>query len=191
MLWTKCFEEPSENEQWGKVKQTQPVWPCILSGKRFEYTLEKLNKCSQCNYASSQAGNLRTHLKTHSGERSYKCNQCDYESSQANNLAHLKIYSGEKSNKCDQLDFASSYKSALIEDTYEKRQRRNFKTNAISLFNDYACSYASQICKLTVQKRGKMQPRWQGIAGFCAPQQIPQSFCRARICKFLQQKNCF
>ena len=104
---------------------------------------------------------------------------------------HLKMYSGEKSNKCDQVHFASSYKSALIEDTYEKRQRRNFKTNAISVFNDYACSYASQICKLTVQKRGKMQPRWQGIAGFCAPQQIPQSFRRANICKFSQQKVFF
>ena len=26
---------------------------------------------------------LRRHLKTHSGEKSYKCNQCDYASSQA------------------------------------------------------------------------------------------------------------
>ena len=29
---------------------------------------EKLNKCNQCDFASSRAGNLRTHLKTHSGE---------------------------------------------------------------------------------------------------------------------------
>ena len=31
---------------------------------------EKSNKCNQCDYASSQAGNLRAHLKTHSGEKS-------------------------------------------------------------------------------------------------------------------------
>ena len=30
---------------------------------------EKPNKCNQCDYASSNAGNLRTHLKTHSGEK--------------------------------------------------------------------------------------------------------------------------
>ena len=30
---------------------------------------EKSNKCNQCDYASSQAGNLRRHLKTHREER--------------------------------------------------------------------------------------------------------------------------
>ena len=60
----------------------------------------KSNKCNQCDYASSHAGNLRTHLKTHSGEKSNKCNQCDYVSSYASALKkHLKIHSGEKSNK--------------------------------------------------------------------------------------------
>ena len=52
---------------------------------------EKPNKCNQCDFASSQAGNLRRHLKTHSGEKSNKCNQCGYASSQAGNLrTHLK-----------------------------------------------------------------------------------------------------
>ena len=41
----------------------------------------KSNKCNQCGYTSSQAGNLRQHLKMHSGEKSNKCNQCDYASS--------------------------------------------------------------------------------------------------------------
>ena len=57
------------------------------------------NKCNQCDYASSDAGNLRRHLKTHSGEKSNKCNQCDYASSRADKLrTHLKTHSGEKSN---------------------------------------------------------------------------------------------
>ena len=29
----------------------------------------KSNKCNQCDYASSQAGNLRQHLKMHNGEK--------------------------------------------------------------------------------------------------------------------------
>ena len=70
---------------------------------------EKSNKCKQCNYASAYAGHLRTHLKRHSGEKPNKCNQCDYASSDASDLrTHLKVHSGEKSNKCYQCDFTSS-----------------------------------------------------------------------------------
>ena len=55
----------------------------------------KSNKCNQCDFASSQAGNLRTHLKMHSGEKPNKCNQWDYASSKADNLKkHLKTHSG-------------------------------------------------------------------------------------------------
>ena len=36
---------------------------------------EKSNKCNQCDYASSQAGDLKRHLKMHSGEKTNKCNQ--------------------------------------------------------------------------------------------------------------------
>ena len=58
---------------------------------------EKSHKYNQCDYASIQAGDLRIHLKTHSGEKSNKCNQCDYASSLASNLrTHLKRHSGEK-----------------------------------------------------------------------------------------------
>ena len=69
----------------------------------------KQNKCKQCNYASSQAGNLWRHLKIHSGEKSNKCKQCDYASSYASNLrTHMKTHSGEKANSCDQCEYASS-----------------------------------------------------------------------------------
>ena len=75
---------------------------------------EKSHKCNQCDYASPHVSALRTHLITHSGEKSNKCNQCDYASFQASNLrTHLKTHSGEKSNKCNQCDFTSSYPSNL------------------------------------------------------------------------------
>ena len=55
----------------------------------------KPNKCKQCDFASSQASNLRTHLKVHSGEKSNKCNQCGFAFTQASNLkTHLK-YNGK------------------------------------------------------------------------------------------------
>ena len=36
------------------------------------HSAEKLHKCNQCDYASSDSSNLRTHLKTHSGAKQIK-----------------------------------------------------------------------------------------------------------------------
>ena len=82
--------------------------------------------CNQCYYASSQVGDLRGHLKTHSGEKSNKCGRCDSASSEADSLrAHLKMHIGEKSNKCNQCDNASLQAGDLnkhLKGTVEKSQ---------------------------------------------------------------------
>ena len=60
---------------------------------------KKSNKCNQCDFASSWAQSLKTHLKIHNGEKLNKCNQCDYISAQAGHLRiHLKTHGGEKTN---------------------------------------------------------------------------------------------
>ena len=65
------------------------------------------HKCPYCDNLFSSAGNLKMHVKTHSGEKSKKCNQCDYAFTHASSLrAHLKTHSGERSNKCNQCHFA-------------------------------------------------------------------------------------
>ena len=91
----------------------QPV-SCMLSGRRFEHSFEnaqwrRVKKCNRCEYALSESGNLRRHLKKHIGEKTNKCKQCYFRSSQASHLrARLKIQSGEKSHKCNQCDYESS-----------------------------------------------------------------------------------
>ena len=58
---------------------------------------EKLHKCNQCDFASSQADDIRRRLKKHCGEKSNKCNQCEFASSQAGHLRrHMKSHNGEK-----------------------------------------------------------------------------------------------
>ena len=50
------------------------MWLCILYGRQLEETFEnsqwrKSIKCNQCDYATPQADNLRSYLKTHCGEK--------------------------------------------------------------------------------------------------------------------------
>ena len=60
----------------------------------------KSNDCNQCGYATSHAGHLKTHLKTHSGEKSDKCNQCDYACSDPSALrTHMKTSPQAKRHK--------------------------------------------------------------------------------------------
>ena len=79
------------------------MWLFILLHRLFEVAYENPHwgKCNQCEYASSHADSLRTHLKTHSGERPWKCSQCDFASSYSHHLRlHLKSHiDEEKTNK--------------------------------------------------------------------------------------------
>ena len=68
ILSGRQFEDTFQNAQWRKVKQVQPMWLCIFSGRQFEDAFKNA-QCYQCDFASVQAGDLRTHLKTHSGEK--------------------------------------------------------------------------------------------------------------------------
>ena len=96
ILSGRQFEDTFQNAQWRKVKQVQPMWLCIFSGRQFEDAFKnsqwrKVKKCNQCDFASVQAGDLRTHLKTHSGEKPNQRQalqgdiwRCTVEKSQAN-----------------------------------------------------------------------------------------------------------
>ena len=62
----------------------------------------KSHKCSECDYASSQADVVRSHVIAQSGEKSQKCNKCEYLVSHANTLkVHMKIHPGEKDFECN------------------------------------------------------------------------------------------
>ena len=77
---------------------------------------EKSNKCTQCDYSSSEAGNFwGTFEETHSGEKPNECNQCDYAASQVGNLRkHMKIHSGEKSNQCKQCEKSNKWNQCTL-----------------------------------------------------------------------------
>ena len=64
------------------------TWKSILL--RHQYSGEKLYSCSRCSLACITAGNLKDHIRTHSGEKPIHCDQCNYKSTQATHLKHWK-----------------------------------------------------------------------------------------------------
>ena len=91
------FEETFENAQRRKIEQMQPVWLCIRWCKPFENTFENPQRRKAKQMQSVWLcipDSLRTHSKTHSGEKPNKRNQCDYASSRATHLRrHLNTHS--------------------------------------------------------------------------------------------------
>ena len=71
----------------------------IPPGPPITNTGEKLNKCNKCDYASSQTSHLRSHLKTHSGEKSN--NPLSLSSSMCDDiLSQLKFMEERQCNQC-------------------------------------------------------------------------------------------
>ena len=117
---------------------------------------EKARKCNQCGKVISNAGNLQTHMKTHSGEMSYKCNLCDYGSVRADHLKnHLKAHYGEKSYKCNQCDYASVQAVSLRTHLKSHSGQKSYKCNQC----DFASAWLRSLRKHTIRNHFVWKPK--------------------------------
>ncbi|XP_078583929.1 LOW QUALITY PROTEIN: uncharacterized protein LOC144866438 [Branchiostoma floridae x Branchiostoma japonicum] len=59
-------------------------------------------RCEVCSKQFSQPGDLKRHMRMHTGQKPYRCEVCSKQFSQPGNLKrHIQIHTGEKSHRCE------------------------------------------------------------------------------------------
>ena len=91
------------------------------------------NSCHICGKSYARASTLRTHMRTHNGEKPYQCSLCFKSFTQAANLsAHMRTHSGEKPFKCPLCDRRFSQSSSVTTHMRTHSGERPYKCSICS-----------------------------------------------------------
>uniref|UniRef100_A0A4W2DPS1 Zinc finger protein n=1 Tax=Bos indicus x Bos taurus TaxID=30522 RepID=A0A4W2DPS1_BOBOX len=110
------------------------VTPSVLRSHKKTHTGEKEKICPYCGQKFASSGTLRVHIRSHTGERPYQCPYCEKGFSKNDGLKmHIRTHTREKPYKCSECGKAFSQKRGLDEHTRTHTGEKPFQCDVCDL----------------------------------------------------------
>ncbi|XP_078100782.1 uncharacterized protein LOC144513553 [Sander vitreus] len=116
--------ETDDSADWKETREPQSA----LNSLKHDSRCKKTFSCSECGKRFGLRGNLKTHMRSHTGEKPFSCSQCDEKVGYKSHLKrHMIIHTGEKPFSCSECGKRFGLKEHLKRHMTNSYRRQTFQ----------------------------------------------------------------